>query len=515
MTRAADRIFTNGTVHPLDGGDTPGADDLPEAVAVRDRRVVRVGSSHEVDFLRGVETDVVDLDGDHLLPGFVDAHTHLDVLGQQVLDADLSDADSAEAALDRLRGADPSHREDDWILGVGYDESRWGGDVLTRADLDSVSDQRPVAAYREDRHVVSVNSVVLEQYRGAMPDGDVRTADGEPTGVLVEGAAEVVTEATEPGVEATREYLLAAQDRALTRGVTAVHEMVRSSTVPRVYRSLDLAGELDVRVRLNYWADFLDDVLGTGLVTNHGSGRVRVGAIKTCADGSIGGRTARLSDPYADADGERGELLTSPAELSELVDRAETADLQVAVHAIGDEAIAAALDALEDSGGRRHRIEHAEVLTDELVTRLGEADVVVSAQPNFLKWAREGGLYDRRLGSQRRRGTNRFRDLQAAGARLAFGSDCMPLDPLFGIQQTVTAPDPRQRLSVTEAVRAYTQGGAYAGFDDRHTGTVRAGAVADFTVLSKSPWAVPDEELATIDVEQTVVDGEVVFRAGG
>jgi predicted amidohydrolase YtcJ len=520
MTEAADRIFTDAEGHTL-----ADPDDTFEAVAVRDGEIVRLGSTYEVTFLAGVGTEVVDLDGRVLLPGFVDAHTHMEFVGRRRMEADLTGADSPAACLDRLREASTAHREDDWLLGYGYDESRWGGDYLTRADLDSVSEDRPVAAFREDLHVVSVNSHALERHRGEMPADDVHTAGGEPTGVLVEGADDVVYEATKPGPDGMRTYLRAAQEHANAHGVTAVHDMVRRSAAPRVYRELAAEGELTLRVRVNYWADHLNAVVETGLVTDSGhlveaaNDRVRVGAIKTYTDGSIGGHTARLSEPYADADSgaddgggdDRGVFLESREDLDSLVARAEDAGLQVALHAIGDEAIALALDALEESPGERHRIEHAEVLTDELVERLGASDVVVSAQPNFLKWAREGGLYDSRLGVQRRRDSNRFAALQEAGATLAFGSDCMPMGPLYGIQQTVTAPEPAQRLSVTDALRAYTGGAAYAGFDEDRMGTVERGKCADFVVLEDSPWEVSADEIADINVATTVVGGEVVY----
>ena len=504
MTEAADRVFTNAVVHSLDGNE-----GTVEAVAVRDGRVVRVGSDYEIEFLAGVETDVVDLGGRHLLPGFVDAHTHMDLLGRRLVEVDLTGAESPGECLERLRNAGAEHRDDEWILGFGYDESQWGGDYLDREDLDSVSESRPVAAFREDLHVVSVNSVALKRHREEMPEVDVRTAGGDPTGVLVEGAAEAILEATSPGPGLVREYLLAAQSHAHAHGVTAVHDMVRRSAAPRVYRDLDAAGELALRVRINYWADHLDAVLETGLRTNHGSDRVRAGAIKTYTDGSIGGRTARLSEPYADADGERGDLLESPESLASLVERVDGAGLQLALHAIGDEAIETALDALDGADGERHRIEHAEVLTDGLIDRLADAAVVVSAQPNFLKWAREEGLYDTRLGAERRRDSNRLGALRDAGARLAFGSDCMPMNPLFGIEQAVTAPEPDQRLDVTEAIRAYTAGGAYAAFEEDRLGTIEPGKLGDFAVLSASPWE--EDDVSDIDIAMTVVNGEVVF----
>ena len=510
MTEAADLILTNAEVHPLTDAET--GEPSTEAVAVRDGEVVRVDSAYEVEFLDGVETEVVDLDGRTLLPGFIDAHTHLAMVGRYQRDADLSGVDSPGTCLDLLRERRDETAEG-WILGFGYDESNWGGEYLTRDRLDSVSTDRPVVAYREDMHLASVNSVVLERYGDEMPTEDVRTADGEPTGVLVEDALDVLWDETRPGPEGMREYLLAAQEHAHSLGITAVHDMVRNSPAPRVYRELDSEGELSLRVRINYWRDHLDAVLETGLRTNHGSPRVRTGAIKTFTDGSIGGRTARLSEPYADAHDERGDWVVSPDDYADLAGRVDAAGLQMTTHAIGDEAIGTVLDAYEGTDGERHRIEHAEVLTDDLIERLAAADVVVSVQPNFLKWAREDDLYAGRLGDERRRDSNRFGTLLEAGATLAFGSDCMPLDPLFGIGQAVDAPTPQQELPVTEALRAYTSGAAFAGFDEDRMGTIEVGKCADFAVLAQSPWETDD--VAGIDVEMTVVDGEVVYDGRG
>jgi len=519
MTEAADLLLTNAEVHPLARREqSPDGEPAAGAVAVRNGHVVRVGSSYELEFLEGVETEVVDLDGRTLLPGFIDAHTHLPMVGRYEREADLSGADSAATCLDRLE-ANRDESTDGWVLGFGYDESSWGGEYLTRDQLDTVSTDRPVVAYREDMHLASVNSVVLERYRDEMPDEDVRTEGGDPTGVVVEDALDVLWAETSPDPDGMREYLRAAQAYANRRGVTCVHDMVRRSHAPRVYRELDMENELTLRVRLNYWRDHLDAVLETGLRTNHGSDYVRMGAIKTFTDGSIGGRTARLSEPYADlsgtdsndpdSDGARGDWVVDPTDIADLVDRVDSAGLQMTMHAIGDAAIEVVLDAYEETDGDRHRIEHAEVLTDDLIERLANSAVVVSGQPNFLKWAREDGLYADRLGDERRRDSNRFGALLDAGATLAFGSDCMPLDPLFGIEQVVTAPDPEQRLSVTETLRAYTSDAAYAGYDEDRMGTIEVGNCADLVALAESPWET--DAIADIDVEMTVVGGDIVY----
>jgi len=544
MTAAADLVLTNAEVHTLGSPD-----ETHEAVAVRDGEVVRVGRAFDVELLAGVETRVVDCGGRVVLPGFIDAHTHLPMVGRSIVHADLSAADSPAEAVELLReraaeverengadgdGADDNETGDDetdWVLGYGYDESTWDESrYLTRDDLDAVSESRPVVAFREDLHTAGVNSVVLDRYADELPDEGVRTAGdddgdtaGEPTGVVVEGAVDVLREATESGRAEMAELVRAAQSYATARGVTGIHDMIRGSRAPEVYRDLADAGELALRVRINYWSDHLDALREVGLRTNHGGGSrgdlVTVGAIKTFTDGSFGGRTAKLTDPYADAaadpdaaDDETGQWVVDPEELRDLVADADESGYQLTAHAIGDAAIDAVLDAYEetdDPGAARHRVEHVELASDEAIERFAESGVVASVQPNFLKWADEGGLYDARLG-ERRLWTNRYRDLLDAGVPLAFGSDCMPLGPLLGVDLATDHPNPDQSLTVTEALRAYTSGAAYAGFDEDRLGTIAVGSAADLVVLDESPWET--DSIRDIAVSMTVVDGRVVFE---
>ncbi|QKY20732.1 amidohydrolase [Halolamina sp. CBA1230] len=511
MTEAADTVFRDGEIHTL---TTP--DETYEAVAVRDGEIVRLGSTYDVEFLVGTDTDTIDLDGRVLLPGFIDAHTHLTTVGKYLVHADLSVAEDLDEAVSLLRErATETDGPDDsaWIRGYGYDESTWPEDrYLDREDLDAVSEERPVVAFREDMHVASVNSVVIDRYEAEMAAENVHHEGAEPTGVLVEDAVNVVTEAVAPDAEETGRLVAAAQARANELGVTGVHDMVRGSYAPEVYRDMDLAEELSLRVRINYWSDHLDALIETGLRTNHGSGMVRVGAIKSFTDGSFGGRTAKLSEPYHDDTDEYGSWVVDPEELNEIVQKADEAGFQVTAHAIGDEAIDAVLDAFEqtdDPDGMRHRVEHVELASEEAIERFGEMGVVASVQPNFLKWAKEGGLYESRLGA-RRTETNRYALLDGAGAPLAFGSDCMPMDPLLGVHHAVNTDVDTQRLAVTEALRAYTLGAAYAGFDEGRLGTVETGKLADFTVLDRSPWEY-EAEIRDIDVAMTVVDGDVAY----
>ena len=530
MTDPATLVLTNGEVHTLTDPDT-----VHEAVAIRDGEIVRVDSTYEVEFLQGVETKVIDLDGRVVLPGFIDAHVHMELLGQYQVHADLSGAADATECLRRLEEqVDAGY---DWVVGFGYDESEWDDPhYLTREELDEVSADRPVAALRIDMHTASLNSVALERLDGVMPDADVETEGSEPTGVVVETAAEAVWDVIEPDRDETRELLLAAQSYANARGVTGIHDMVRNSHSPRVYRDLRAEDEFTLRVRLNYWADHLEAIREVGLVTNAGDGFVRTGAIKTYTDGSMGSRTARLFEPYEDlaavggdasddgtdasddgTDGEedgRGQWVVGPETFGEFIDEADRHGYQFTAHAIGDEAIEEVLSAYErtdDPGGMRHRIEHVELATDDHVDRLAETGVVASMQPNFLQWAGDGGLYDQRVGVERKKRADRFRTLLDAGVNVAFGSDCMPLDPLLGVHYAVNAPVEAQRISVTEALRAYTVGAAYAGFDEGRLGTIEVGKRADLVVLEDSPWDRPDE-IDQIDVAATIVDGDVVYE---
>ncbi len=514
MTDAADLVVVNAEVHTL-----ADPDETYEAVAVRDGDVVRVDSTYEVEFLVGAETTVIDAGGKVLLPGFVDAHTHMETLGQYLVHADLTAATSPAEAVETLaeRAAATDDADDEWVLGFGYDESDWTDErYLTREDLDRVSEERPVVAMRVDMHTASLNAVALDRLADRLPEEDVRTDDdGRPTGVVVEAATDPVWDAIDPDVAGTRELLTAARDRAHELGITGVHDMIRNSHAPRVYRELDAAGELDLRVRMNYWSDHLDAVMEAGLRTNHGSEMVRTGAIKSFTDGSIGGRTAKLSEPYADGEG-TGQWVVDPEDLRELTERADAAGLQSTYHAIGDAAVDLAVEAFADCeapGDSRHRVEHVELASDEAIERMAEAGIVASCQPNFLRWAREDGLYEARLGEERTRRSNRYRDLLEAGVPLAFGSDVMPIGPLRGVCETVTAPAEGQRLTVTEALRAYTRGGAYAGFDEDRLGTIEPGKRADLVLLEESPWEVAPDEIGDVDVAVTVVDGEVVYEA--
>ncbi|ESS05368.1 MAG: putative metal-dependent hydrolase, partial [uncultured archaeon A07HB70] len=351
---------------------------------------------------------------------------------------------------------------------------------------------------------VSVDETALDRLAGDLP------ADDHDDGVLREAGATAVRRRLRPDRAEARRLLRAGQRRAVARGVTTVHDLVRRSAAPRAYRDMARAGDLDLRVQLYYWRDHLDAVEEVGLATNAG-GQVQFGGIKTFVDGSVGARSARLSAPYDDAPDERGEWVVAPDALDALAARLDALDVRLSAHAVGDEAVDAVLDAYGSRASERWRVEHAVLASDAAVERMADADVVACVQPNFHRWAGAGGLYERRLGD-RRTETTRLRTLLDAGVDVAFGSDGMPMDPLVGVDHAVNAPTEAQRLDVTEALRAYTLGGARAGLAEDEVGTLAVGKRADLVVLAESPWGRPGS-IAEIGVAGTLVGGEVVHAA--
>jgi predicted amidohydrolase YtcJ len=514
-------LLTAGRVHVFDDDRTVAA-----AVLFRDGRVAAVGDDETV---REAATDpeTIDLDGQTVLPGFNDAHAHFLSVGIDSLEADLADADSREAAVDALRAEAATRPAGEWVVGHNYDESTWTGDEtpLGRDELDAVSEDHPVAAFQVTGHVASVNSPALERLPLDGHERDVRTdAMGEPTGVLVEDAAGVVKQATFPEGERAREALRLAGDRALELGVTSVQHVSgltapaeHGSPIQRAFFDAWRAGDLPVRITFYVHSEKGSSLADLELASGFGDEWLRIGGLKTFADGALGARTAKRSEPYPGDGDNDGTWTTTPEALEALFADAARANQQVVTHALGDQAIETVLSLYEEllpeyREDPRLRIEHLELATDDQLERIADAGIVASMQPNFLQWAGEGGIYERVLGADARGANNRFRDVVDAGATLAFGSDTMPMDPLWGIHNAVNAPHESQRLTVDDAIAAYTQGAAYAEGTDDWKGTLETGMAADAVVLDAEPHETP-EAVDEREVAMTVVDGEVRYRS--
>ena len=514
----AELLLHGGTVHTLDDDRT-----TAEAVLFRDGRVVAVGDRAAVESeANGPET--IDLDGRAVLPGFNDAHTHVFSVGIGILETDLSTAETRQEALDLLAENAETTPAGEWVLGFSYDESSWPKgerEYLTRNELDSVSEDHPVAAIRVDGHSAGLNSRGLAAVDFSGVEHDVREANGEPTGVVVEDATGRVRAASYPDVPKAREALDAAISRYHELGVTSIqtvagltrvrdHGYVQQEALFAHWREADL--NLRTTFYTPQWqAESLSDL---EIASGFGDEWLRIGGLKTFSDGSVGSRTAKTHRAYDD--GGHGEMVNDREQLREWFAHAARTNQQIATHAIGGEAIDIVIDeyervlgAYDDGFDSRLRVEHLELATDEAIERLAEHDMVASMQPNFLQWNNEDGLYENRLGADVRPENNRFRDVLDAGVPLVFGSDKMPPGPLYGMSLAVDSPFESQQVTVDEALAAYTREAAYAEFQEEEKGTLEVGRLADAVVLDTDPYEADD--LQAVDAELTVLDGDVVY----
>jgi len=289
-----------------------------------------------------------------------------------------------------------------------------------------------------------------------------------------------------------------------------------SETLLPYYFKVEKMGLLKVRVCVNVPPALLPAIKSIGITSSYGSSMLRIGGVKLFYDGSIGARTALISDDYDDKSGERGLVVTSEAEIANYLDKAVESQIQPIIHAIGDKAIDSVLQefaARKDKiSGLRPRIEHAEMANESHMEKARQLNVIFSMQPNFCRWAHSNGLYETRLGKTRARRMNAFSSVIRKGVRLVFGSDCMPLGPLFGLHFAVNHPEKTSSLNIEDAIRSYTVVGSYSEFQEREKGTLSEGKLADFVVLSEDPWS-NSNCINKIQVEMTVVGGEVVFQA--
>jgi len=492
----ADLILHGGPVFGVGGAD---------ALAVRCGRVATVGPAADVLRLRGPETAVVHLRGRAVLPGFFDAHTHFVRVGlERTFYVALGTARSLGEALERLREAARA-RPGEWVVGRGWDESRWPEKrYLERVDLDRAVPRQPCYALRVDGHMLAANTLALA--RCTRPEGELVDRD---RGHLREDAAWELVRAARPDPETVVEAVAAACRHAAELGVTAVADMAGAGDLG-TYQTALRRGTLRTRVFLYLPVEELPALEALRIGHGFGSALLRIQGVKAFADGSIGARTAALREPYRDGPGQ-GQLLLEEEALAEDWRRVAEAGLQLAVHAIGDRAIEAVLAAARRAGigpHDRHRVEHLELPTPEHLELVGRLGLVASMQPNFLQWSGPGGMYAERLGPERDARIDPHAEVLARGIPLAFGSDGMPMGPLYGIGLALDPPHPPQRVTLDQAIRAYTEGAAYAAFAERELGALAPGKWADLVVLSGDPHRTPWSELG---VDMTFLAGERIY----
>jgi predicted amidohydrolase YtcJ len=511
---------------------------IVQAIAISGDRIAAVGSDEEILKLGGGKVPVGDLQGKLVLPGFNDAHVHFFAGGRALAGPQLRTAKSAEDFRDTLAEFAKHQPHGHWIQNGEWDNQNWSNTDLPTHDLiDPVTRHWPVFVSRMDGHMGLANSVALEKAgidknTKDVPGGAiVRDDRGNPTGILKDAAQTLLTKVIPPPAdEEIRDAIRAAQTYANAQGVTSVQDMSASAEIVRVYQLMLKDGELHVRIAghqpLTEWKRQAD----VGVTADFGNEWVHIGGVKGFADGSLGSGTALFFKPYSDDPKNSGipsAELSDPKQMWLNIRDADAAGLQIAVHAIGDKAnheILNMYERLEWERGnrdRRLRIEHAQHLTPADIQRFAALHVIASMQP--YQCIDDGRWAEKRIGPERAKTTFAFHSLLSAGAILAFGSDwpVVQMSPLMGIYAAVTRqtldgkhPDgwaPEQKITVADAVRAYTIGSAFASYDDQMKGSLKPGKLADLIVLSDDIFSIDAAKIPSVKVEATIVGGRLVM----
>ena len=520
-----------------------------EAIAVRDHRIVATGNSAAMRQLADAETRVIDLKGRRVVPGFNDAHVHFFWGGQGLASVQLRDATSEAEFRKRIADFARTRPKGEWIVDGNWDHEKWTPARLPIHELiDDVTPDNPVWVNRSDGHMMLANALAMKlagitKETKDVPGGViVRDKDGNPTGIFKDAAKDLVERIMPPpSDEQVDAAILAAQQYALENGVTSVQDMGFTGSkaadmqalIVRGYQRLLEANKLKVRVSARFPLNKYQRLADLGVMTNFGNDRLVIGSVKAFADGSLGSTTAWFFQPFDDApetSGVPSDELRNPDQMYANMVGADRAGLHIATHAIGDRANKTILDLyerLEKEDGdadRRLRIEHAQHLRPEDIPRFAQLHVIASVQPYHC--IDDGRWAEKRIGHQRSLTTYAFRSLLDAGTTLAFGSDWFvaPIDPMAGIYAATTRrtldgkhPDgwiPEQKISVQQAVHAYTVGSAYAESQEQEKGSIEAGKLADFVVLSDDIFHLDPAKIEDVKAEMTVSGGEIVYDRG-
>ncbi|HXB44495.1 MAG TPA: amidohydrolase [Puia sp.] len=526
----ADRIYINAKIWT---GDS--ANDRATAIAVKDSAIIYVGNDYS-DY-KSSSTQIIDVDGRIIVPGFIDNHTHFLGGGYQLASVNLRNAKSPQEFISTLKEYALKYSDSRWIQGGDWDHEAWGGALPTRNWIDSVTGNRPVFINRYDGHMALANSVALKMAgidkSTPNPTGGDIVKDpktGEPTGVLRDDAMDLLFKIVPPPAQnELDECLQRAVQHAFEHGVTQVHDMSTYGgwADMETYRKARASNKLDLRiysfVPIRTWAKLDSFVKKEGW----GDDMLRWGGLKGFVDGSLGSTTAWFYKPYLDAPTKTGLQVTDTNLLRKWILSADSAGLHIATHAIGDKANDYILSVYEEAENKtpgkdhRFRVEHAQHLTPMAIPRFAALHVIPSMQPYHAiddgKWAYK------RLDSARLKGTYAFKSLLKTGASVTFGSDwtVAPLDPIAGIYAAVTRrtlddknPNgwfPDEKISVEQALKCYTVNNAYAGFQEAKLGKLKVGMLADFIVISEDIFSIAPEKIRDIKVLRTIVNGKEVY----
>ena len=525
--KEADMIITNARIW-TGNAEQPYA----EAMAVSGDTIVAIGSNREVMKYRSGSGTVADMGGRFVTPGFIDSHIHMLQGGSNLASVQLRDAATPEVFICRIKEYAATLKPGEWILGGDWDGKGW--ESLPHRDwIDSVTPDNPVFVSRLDGHMALANSLAMklagvDRSVKDIPGGTIeRDTRGEPTGIFKDNAMDLIAvKIPEQSEEEVDRALVAAMKYLASNGVTSVHAVDAAAYADAIAR-VRAGGKQITRIyylkTISRWKDLKEQIEREG----KGDRWVSTGGVKGFVDGSLGSHTAAFIDPYTDLQTDSGLFVNSGEDLYRWISESDKAGLQVVIHAIGDRANNFLLNTYErvasENGDRdrRFRIEHAQHLAPSDITRFAELKVIASMQPYHAiddgRWAEEY------IGPERIKTTYAFRSLLDSGATLAFGSDwyVAPATPLEGIYAAVTRrtldgmnPDgwvPEQKITVEEALKAYTINAAYASFEESIKGTLEPGKLADFVVLDHDITTIDPVEIWDMKVQQTWVGGKKVF----
>jgi predicted amidohydrolase YtcJ len=542
----ADIIFVHANVYTGVPANTQFASvERQEAIAVKGDRILAVGKTLDMNKFKGPQTQIVDLGGHFTMPGFNDAHLHLDDAGQTKLSVDVTGVKSLDELRSRVANKVPESRAGEWIMGSGWDETLWPVKVTpTRWDLDEVSAGHPVFLVRIDGHIAVANTRALQlgsvNLASRDPQGGHidRNESGEPTGILRETAqGAVLAVVPKPNHQQRRQGLELALADLAEHGVTSCQDYSPTWEAFQIFEELEKEGKLTARV--SDWLPFDEPVESlTKKRDSHPQSdlMLHTGLLKGFMDGSLGSQTAAMLEPYADDPKNSGLPRYDPVKLNEMTKERVLAGFQIGFHAIGDKGVQMALDAFSEAekaakeghikaanGGDdyRLRIEHAQVTTPAQIAQFKQLKVVASMQPNHLltdmRWAQD------RLGPKRAATSYAWLAFLNKGVGLAFGTDypVEPVTPFRGLYAAVTRKSENgkqeyfldQRLTIDQAIAAYTQGSAFAEFEEKEKGKLVPGMLADFVVLDRDLTASSPEKILATKVLRTVVGGKTVYES--
>lgn len=530
---AADVIITNANVWTVDRNHP-----TAQAVAILGQRIAAVGSSEEMDAWRGPQTRLIDAAGKLLLPGFNDAHVHFVPGGFQLDQVQLTDARSREEFVHRIAAQARKLRKGEWILGGDWDEQNWSpAELPTHEWIDAVTPDNPVFVERHDGHESLANALAMKlagiTAATKSPAGGeiVHDAEGNPTGVFKDAAQSLFAKAIPvPSQQARVRAAKRALEYAASLGVTSVQDMDPEYADVETYSILQERGDLTARIYAAPLETHWQDQAKIGIRHSFGSDLLRIGAVKGFADGSLGSTTAYFFEPYVDAPKTRGLLSDEMQPISGMRQRltgADKAGLQICIHAIGDQAISIVLDIFQDiqkTNGirdRRWRIEHAQHMAPKDFQRFSQLKVIASVQPYHA--IDDGQWAEKRIGPIRAKTTYAFRTFLDNGVHLAFGTDwtVAPLNPMLGLYAAVTRATldgkhpngwiPEQKITIQEAIEAYTMGSAYAEFEDKEKGSITPGKLADMVLVSDNILRIDPRAIRDAKVEMTMLGGKIVY----